>query len=354
MTTTANSATVRVVRECSLDWIKFDATIARDGDLNPTAKALYAALASFANTTTRETDPDPDGWDVPDRKTLAACVGCNVKTIDRQTAVLEEYVFPDGTPLLTVERRRDPDNPKSNLPNLYVLNEPRHWDARAAKRHADRTHGRTNAAMGSRTDVPTPGDTDVPRVGGGGDTGVPTPRDISVAVPLSFKEDLHTPRARVPEPEVEPEAVGVCVENEDKYLGIDEFSVYDGIESWEYDDAVERARVIFNDCVDRTAAKRLAPKQVDDLQEATARVLLRGHSDATVRDRISGITNETTHSPHGRLKPVLVSMCSEQPREAVSVDSVVPKRRPWCGRCHADMRKIVDEDDRMVDCPTCG
>lgn len=169
----------RVVRECALDWIRFDAELARDGSVDPVDKSLYAALGTFADKSSRATDDDPDGGDVPTRKVLAECIGRSVDVVDRATARLETRG------LLRVERRRDPNNPRSHLPSVYHLLDQRRWDARAAERHAARQAkggGRTNAATPSRTDAATRTD-----AGRGGRT--------NAAVPSSLPEGL-SPDAR--------------------------------------------------------------------------------------------------------------------------------------------------------------
>lgn len=144
-----------------MDWVKFDAQLARDGSVDPVDKALYAALASFVDSESRDSDPDPEKEDIPDRKTLAACIGRSVDTVDRATRRLEERG------LVRVERRRDPDNPKSNLPSVYVLLDHELWDERAAARAKARAEarkatasrpggGRMDAARGSRTGAAVP------------------------------------------------------------------------------------------------------------------------------------------------------------------------------------------------------
>ncbi|MFD0547690.1 helix-turn-helix domain-containing protein [Streptomyces mexicanus] len=161
----------RVVRAEGLDWVKFDRQLARDGSVPTTWKALYAALASFADQDSRET-PDglEDDEDVPTRARLAECIGKSVDTVDRATKGLE------GLGLLEVERRQDPDNPKRNIPSLYRLLDHEIWDERAAERAARRKAerearasaraaktqaeeqtggGRTHAARGSRTHAAT-------------------------------------------------------------------------------------------------------------------------------------------------------------------------------------------------------
>lgn len=149
----------RVVREPTVDWVKFDACLARDGSVDPVDKALYAALASFVDPVERDQeDTDPDGFDVPTRKRLAECIGRSVDTVDRATKRLE------ARGLLEVERRRDPDNPRRHIPSLYRLLDVELWDdraaARAERRRAEREArrsenrgGRTSAARGSRMDA---------------------------------------------------------------------------------------------------------------------------------------------------------------------------------------------------------
>jgi DNA-binding MarR family transcriptional regulator len=117
-----------VVRDSALDWVKFDAELARDGSVDPTDKALYAAIASFVPQGDRESDADPDGEDIPTRKVLAACIGRSVDTVDRCTKRLEDRG------LLEVERRPDPENPKRNIPSVYRLLDHHRWDERAAER----------------------------------------------------------------------------------------------------------------------------------------------------------------------------------------------------------------------------
>src|SRR5699024_861413 len=168
-----------VLRAPDLDWVKFDAELSRDGSVEPVEKALYAALASYADTAERNTAEDPDDEDVPTRRRLAACIGRSVKTVDRATVRLEEIG------LIEVERRRDPDNPRSNLPSTYRLLDRERWDERAgeraAKRRAEREKKRAAKEAKEKaereaqqahacghpgdTDVPTPGDTSVATLG---------------------------------------------------------------------------------------------------------------------------------------------------------------------------------------------
>ncbi|MET8571875.1 hypothetical protein [Streptomyces sp. NPDC004783] len=142
-----------------LDWIKFDFDLARDGSIDPTDKALYAAIASFVDMDSRESpetaDVDLNGIprDVPTRKRLAECIGRSLDTVDRATKRLEERG------LLLVHRQEDPDNPKLNLPSEYELLDHHVWDQRAAERAAARQarNGRFPAQGGSRMSAATPG-----------------------------------------------------------------------------------------------------------------------------------------------------------------------------------------------------
>ena len=147
------STTPRVIRRATLDWVKYDAAIARDGSIDPVDKALYAALASFADSDYRETDPDPDSPDVPTRARLAQCIGRSVDTVDRAIRRLEERG------IIRVTRRRDPDNPRRWMPSVYELLDHEWWDERAAERARARAEaraargGRMDAARGSRMDA---------------------------------------------------------------------------------------------------------------------------------------------------------------------------------------------------------
>jgi hypothetical protein len=146
-----------------LDWVKFDYDLARDGSVDPTDKALYAAIASFVDLETRESpetvDVDLNGIprDVPTRKRLAECIGRSLDTVDRATKRLEDRG------LLRVHRQEDPDNPKLNLPCEYELLDHELWDQRAAERAANREArrgqggGRMDAATPGRASAATPG-----------------------------------------------------------------------------------------------------------------------------------------------------------------------------------------------------
>jgi len=157
-------------RGSRLDWVKFDFELARDGSVDPTDKALYAAIASFVDVESRESpetaDVDLNGipQDVPTRPRLAACIGRSVDTVDRCTKRLE------SKGLLRVHRQADPDNPRLMLPSEYELLDHELWDQRAAERAAHRAArraasegspslggGRMDAATPGRTSAATPG-----------------------------------------------------------------------------------------------------------------------------------------------------------------------------------------------------
>jgi hypothetical protein len=156
-------------RYSRLDWVKFDFDLARDGSVDPTDKALYAAIASFVDMETRESpetaDVDLNGIprDVPTRKRLAACIGRSLDTVDRATKRLEDRG------LLRVHRQEDPDNPKLSLPSEYELLDHELWDQRAAERAANRAARR--------------GLSEVPADERGSRTGAATPRSTHAATP---------------------------------------------------------------------------------------------------------------------------------------------------------------------------
>ncbi|NUV54583.1 helix-turn-helix domain-containing protein [Streptomyces coelicolor] len=155
--------TPRVTRRGSrLDWVKFDFDLSRDGSVDPTDKALYAAIASFVDLETRESpetvsvDLNAIPADVPTRKRLAACIGRSVDTVDRATKRLEDRG------LLRVHRQPDPTNPKVMLPSEYELLDHELWDQRAAERAAARAARRQGAGVsagqgGGRMGAATPG-----------------------------------------------------------------------------------------------------------------------------------------------------------------------------------------------------
>lgn len=147
-------------RGARLDWVKFDADLARDGSVQPVDKALYAAIASFVDAETRESPVSTDldlnviPVDVPTRKRLAACIGKSVDTVDRSTKRLEDRG------LLKVHRQADPNNPRLSVPSEYELLDHELWDQKAADRAARREARRKGLPAGEgggRMDAATPG-----------------------------------------------------------------------------------------------------------------------------------------------------------------------------------------------------
>jgi hypothetical protein len=104
-----------------LGWVEFDFRLARDGNIEPTDKALYAAIASFVDVGTRRSSSEfgtvanDVAEDVPTRKRLSECIGKSVDTVDRCITRLEQLG------LLKVHRRMHPDNPKVYVPSEYEL-----------------------------------------------------------------------------------------------------------------------------------------------------------------------------------------------------------------------------------------
>lgn len=100
----------------------FDRALARDGSVDPTDKAVYAALASFIDPSTgRSPSSDADlgssvlPEDVPTRKRLAECIGRTIDTVDRSIKRLEDRG------LIRVHRRVHSDNAKAQVPSEYEL-----------------------------------------------------------------------------------------------------------------------------------------------------------------------------------------------------------------------------------------
>ena len=190
-----------VLRAPDVDWIKFDAALARDGSVEPVAKALYAALASFADPTHRGTDPAADD-EIPTRRRLAACIGKSVDTVDRATKRLEEIG------LLEVERRRDPANPRSHIPSVYRLLDRERWDERAVervqRRQAERAAERAARKRQQAADEPVPDVPDVPEMPsnedvpdtGGWPHGCGQGGRMGAAVPLLVQKSLLHPSQR--------------------------------------------------------------------------------------------------------------------------------------------------------------
>ncbi|MFF4526978.1 HNH endonuclease [Streptomyces bluensis] len=90
--------------------------------MDPTDKAVYAALASFVDPATGKS-PSSDAdlgssalpEDVPTRRRLAECIGKTIYTVDRSIKRLEERG------LIRVHRQAHPDDPKAHIPSVYEL-----------------------------------------------------------------------------------------------------------------------------------------------------------------------------------------------------------------------------------------
>lgn len=102
--------------------MRFDRALARDGSVDPTDKAVYAALASFIDPATgRSPSSEVDlgsiflPEDVPTRKRIAECIGKTIATVDRSIKRLE------ARGLIRVHRKVHSDNPKVHVPSEYEL-----------------------------------------------------------------------------------------------------------------------------------------------------------------------------------------------------------------------------------------
>ncbi|MEV7177842.1 hypothetical protein [Kitasatospora sp. NPDC093679] len=123
-----------------LDYIEFDARLARDGSCPTTTKAAYMALATFADiehhmTLTAESVA---GWSqelrhqmLPYRKTVAACMGRSPKTFDRAVVDLVDRRF------LVVEGQTSPEHPAVADASLYRLTDRERWARQLLERAAD-------------------------------------------------------------------------------------------------------------------------------------------------------------------------------------------------------------------------
>jgi hypothetical protein len=291
MTTTTNAPggdpfAPRVVRDSTLDWVKIDAAVARDGALDPTAKALYMALATFADKGTRATDADPNGFDIPTRKALAACIGASVDTVDRTTARLEAYRI-NGRPLLIVERRKDPLRPKSHLPSVYHLLDHELWDARAAERHAARKAAR-NTPKGGRMDAATPG-----RTGAATPSRMDaaTPSRTGAAVPITSQKTTTTPRAE-----------GVSEAASAAEIGVGGSGVRQS----------EQNLSVLQDVLSGGAYELLTLDERSGLAALVSQLLSAGWTTAQVRSRRPDRrVNATTTHPHTHIRKALETLIAE-------------------------------------------
>ncbi|MEV7123705.1 hypothetical protein [Kitasatospora griseola] len=125
-----------------LDYIEFDARIARDPDCPPASIAAYMALAAFADMENHVTltAESVAGWSsevrhamLPYRKTIAACMGRNPKTFDR--AVIDLV----GREVLIVQPQQNPDHPGAPDANLYHLTDRERWARQMLERAASQT-----------------------------------------------------------------------------------------------------------------------------------------------------------------------------------------------------------------------
>ncbi|MFE0462286.1 hypothetical protein ACFW1A_23840 [Kitasatospora sp. NPDC058965] len=123
-----------------LDYIEFDARLARDGSCPTTTKATYMALATFASiedhlTLTAEAVA---AWSsearfalLPYRRTVAECIGRSVDTFDRAAADLVDRQF------LLVQPQTAPGNPAVPDANLYRIVDRERWARQLLERAAD-------------------------------------------------------------------------------------------------------------------------------------------------------------------------------------------------------------------------
>ena len=334
----------RVVREAPMDWVKFDAQLARDGSVDPVDKALYAALASFVDAEARDSDPDPDGVNVPDRKTLAACIGRSVDTVDRATRRLEDRG------LVRVERRRDPDNPRSHLPSVYVLLDHELWDERAAARAQARAEarktgvtksrgGRMDAARGSRTSAARGGRMDAAR---GSRT--------SAAVPLSSKKREKETSSSSVVTQTTDRAHGRVQEEEGTAAPKDEHEGQEH-ESGPLDEAadvVDAATARWDGHRLPTSSERLR------LMERVAYALTHGGSregayDALTRDLEPSRTRSAVAVVMSRTAQ---AGWAESPGVGEGAAAARPELPPRCGHCD-ESRMVETEDGRVRRCPAC-
>ncbi|MFD9685244.1 hypothetical protein ACFXPX_05085 [Kitasatospora sp. NPDC059146] len=122
-----------------LDYIEFDARLARDGSCPTTTKAAYMALATFCDieehiTLTAE---EVAAWSsdvrqalLPYRRTVAACLGRSVDTFDRAATDLVDRRF------LLVEPQTAPGNPAVPDANVYRLTDKERWARQLLERAA--------------------------------------------------------------------------------------------------------------------------------------------------------------------------------------------------------------------------
>jgi DNA-binding MarR family transcriptional regulator len=334
--TTSDSFTPRVVRPAAVDWVKFDADLARDGSVDPVDKALYAALASFADQGDRVTSDEDD---IPTRARLAECIGRSVDTVDRATKRLE------AIGLVRVERRRDPSNPKRHLPSVYELADAEWWDERAARRaearraarsaresarveaREARGGGRMDAARGSRTGAARGGrmDAAVPSSlkKGEKETSSSCVTPVTAAAPAALKEGEAT--APPDEQRTGPSA--------EAFAAVDAAtSQWDGLR---LPNAQERLR--------------LAERVSEALVQGASRV---GVHDALTRDLEPSRTRSAVAVVMSR---TTAPGWADLPGIGQGVTAARPALPPPCGRC--DHNRMVDietpDGPRARRCPAC-
>ncbi|WP_067807839.1 helix-turn-helix domain-containing protein [Actinomadura formosensis] len=304
--TRSDSFTPRVVRPADMDWVKFDAQLARDGSVDPVDKALYAALASFVDKDGRDSDPDPSGEDIPTRAVLAACIGRSVDTVDRATKRLERRG------LVRVERRRDPNSSHANLPSVYELLDHELWDERAAARAEAR-----KAARREREQPPQIAPPGSEKPGGGGRMGA--------AVPLSL-QNVSLSDAResdVPAPRTAPEE------------GERETSSRD-----------EQARAVAAAWTAGTGLPRV-PGSERKIREQAAELLAEGHDPAHLASVARWMAAKGW-------RDLGYALTAPDAPAALSATSEGRQRREWCGECSDPIKRQSEDDEgRVRRCPTC-
>lgn len=313
----------RVVREPTVDWVKFDACLARDGSVDPVDKALYAALASFVDPVERDQeDTDPDGFDVPTRKRLAECIGRSVDTVDRATKRLE------ARGLLEVERRRDPDNPRRHIPSLYRLLDVELWDdraaARAERRRAEREArrsenrgGRTSAARGSRMDAAR-----------GSRTGA--------AVPYREGKKKEDPP---PTPSGTRASADTPARQEEEFVDNAKQLVASALRFW-----------------DSSHARPSAPTRRKLVSRVAQELAAGADPDAVFAELVRDL-----HPSQARSAVRVVMARTREPGWAQGGENparlMANVRPPWCGTCDEATRHLVevlaDGRDQVIRCPYC-
>ncbi|MFG2298474.1 hypothetical protein [Streptomyces sp. NPDC048603] len=329
----------RVVSAAAIDWIKFDALLARDGSVEPVDKALYAAIASFADQGTRETVDGPDADDIPTRKVLARCIGRSVDTVDRSTKRLEDKG------LLEVERRPDPSNPRVNIPSLYRLLDHERWDERAAaraeKRQAEREaraarkakQHASNPKGGGRMGAATPEEGVAAPVRPGWPHGCGQGGRTGAAVPSSLKESLSQEGGALDAAPVE----GGAVVTERETLAAPENH---GVVPAQRTAAEEADQVV---SAYRQALRRpITSKALGTIRSAAAELLTDGFPAWWLCDRVQemaprGWTDLHKHADRST---------APTERSAAAVE--------WCGDCGQHDRKRYNDQYEYVDCWTCS